>query len=354
MSQRRKFNSGFKFKVVVEALSERYTMQELARKHDLHPNQISSWKKEFLQKGADFFGKETPAEEKKEDVDKLYKVIGQQKMEIDFLSKIAKPDFGYITNFGKAHLEGFGGEEGVIKGKSELYDYLKKNEKTVFVNCDDKKQVELTEGIRKITFGSDPKAEFSFKFSKSINGNCPEIIYDSTHFKSQLTGDYNQSNLAAAIAIGLKFEVPIEDIKAAIEEYIPDNNRSQIIHQNDQKIILDAYNANPSSMQAALLNFSKMKGDKAIILGDMFELGDAAAKEHQAIIDLAEKLEFQTIFLIGKFFHQIAVNYKNIRSFENREAAEKYFSENPIQEKQLLIKGSRGMALEKLLEVFSS
>ncbi|MBA5628501.1 UDP-N-acetylmuramoyl-tripeptide--D-alanyl-D-alanine ligase [Moheibacter lacus] len=275
-------------------------------------------------------------------------------MEIDFLSKIAKPDFGYITNFGKAHLEGFGGEEGVIKGKSELYDYLKKNEKTVFVNCDDKKQVELTEGIRKITFGSDPKAEFSFKFSKSINGDCPEIIYDSTHFKSQLTGDYNQSNVAAAIAIGLKFEVPIEDIKAAIEEYIPDNNRSQIIHQNDLKIILDAYNANPSSMQAALLNFSKMKGDKAIILGDMFELGDAAAKEHQAIIDLAEKLEFQTIFLIGKFFHQIAVNYKNIRSFENRETAEKYFSENPIQEKQLLIKGSRGMALEKLLEIFSS
>lgn len=274
-------------------------------------------------------------------------------MEIDFLSNIAQPDFGYITNFGKAHLEGFGGEEGVIKGKSELYDYLRKNGKTVFVNCDDEKQIELTEDIRKITFGTHPKAEYTFSFSPALDGYCPEILYDSTHFKSQLAGEYNQSNVAAAIAIGLKFEVPIEDIKAAIEEYVPDNNRSQILDRNEQKIILDAYNANPSSMQAALMNFSKIEGEKAIVLGDMFELGEASEKEHKAIADLAQELGFESIYLIGKFFHQNSVsNNKNVKSFENREEAEKFFATHPIKEKQLLIKGSRGMALEKLLEVF--
>ncbi len=273
-------------------------------------------------------------------------------MEIDFLSQIAQPDFGYITNFGKAHLEGFGGEEGVVKGKSELYDYLRKNDKTVFVNCDDEKQVELTQDMRKITFGTNPKSEYPFSYSKTLNGFCPEIIYESTHIASQLAGEYNQSNLAAAIAIGLKFEVPVEDIKAAIEEYVPDNNRSQIIMRKEQKIIMDAYNANPSSMQAALHNFNKIEGEKAVILGDMFELGEASEKEHKIIADLAQELDFQSIYLIGKFFHQISVSNKNVKSFMSREEAENYFSKNPVLENQLLIKGSRGMALEKLLEVF--
>ncbi len=273
-------------------------------------------------------------------------------MEIDFLSQIAQPDFGYITNFGKAHLEGFKGEEGIIKGKSELYAYLRKNDKTVFVNSDDQKQVELTEGMRKITFGTNPKADYPFTYSKTLNGFCPEIIYESSHFSSQLAGEYNQSNLAAAIAIGLKFEVPIEDIKAAIEEYLPDNNRSQIITRTEQKIIMDAYNANPSSMQAALENFSKIEGEKAVILGDMFELGDASEKEHKMIANLAQELGFQSIYLIGKFFHQIHVSNKNVQSFMSREEAENYFKQNPVMENLLLIKGSRGMALEKLLEVF--
>ena len=273
-------------------------------------------------------------------------------MEIEFLTRIAQPDFGYITNFGKAHLEGFGGEEGVVKGKSELYNYLQEKDKFVFVNTDDEKQVELTKDIRKITFGTNPKADYHFTYSKSLNGFCPEIIYDSTHFSSQLAGEYNLSNLAAAIAIGLKFEVPIEDIQAAIQEYLPDNNRSQIIKRKNQKIIMDAYNANPSSMQAALQNFSKIRGKKAVILGDMFELGEVSEKEHQSIADLAQQLGFQSIYLIGKFFHQIPVSNNNIKSFSSRDEAEKYFAENGISEKHLLIKGSRGMALEKLLDVF--
>src|SRR5690606_7944426 len=118
-------------------------------------------------------------------------------MEIEFLTRIVQPGFGYITNFGKAHLEGFGGEEGVIKGKSELYNYLQENDKTVFVNMDDEKQVELIQDIRKITFATHPRADYQFTYSKSLNGLCPEIIYDSTHLSSQLAGDYNLSNLAA-------------------------------------------------------------------------------------------------------------------------------------------------------------
>lgn len=275
-------------------------------------------------------------------------------LEIDFLSNIVQPDFGYITNFGKAHLEGFGGEEGVIKGKSELYQYLEKNEKVAFVNCDDQQQAELTQNIRRITFGTDKDAEYQFKYNKTTEGSCDEIIYKSTSFLCNLVGEYNTYNVAAAIAIGLKFEVDVSDIKMAIEEYRSENNRSQIVELDSKKIILDAYNANPTSMQAALLNFSKFKEKKTVILGDMFELGTDSLKEHQQIFDLAQKLNFDKLYLIGDYFSKI--NYENsnenTKVFQNREEAEKFFSENKPQENLLLIKGSRGMALENLLDIF--
>ncbi len=274
-------------------------------------------------------------------------------MEIDFLSKITQPDFGYITNFGKAHLEGFGGIEGVIKGKSELYNHLREYSKTVFVNCDDEKQVELTADIRKITFGQNPQSKFTIKYSQSLNGHCPEIIYESTHICSQLVGEYNRSNVAAAMVIGLTFEVSLDLIKEAIEEYKSDNNRSQIILRNNQEILLDAYNANPTSMEAALQNFSKIKGEKAVILGDMFELGETSLSEHKHIADLAEKLGFNSIYLIGKNFSQsFKAERNNVKTFTDRTEAENYLAENLPAEKNLLIKGSRGMALEKLLDIF--
>ncbi|SMC49977.1 UDP-N-acetylmuramoyl-tripeptide--D-alanyl-D-alanine ligase [Moheibacter sediminis] len=271
--------------------------------------------------------------------------------EIEFLCEIAQPDFGYITNFGKAHLEGFGGIQGVIKGKSELYTYLKENQKTVFVNTDDSLQVELTKGLDRITFGTNDKTDYQFQVNENKSGNCPEIRYQGTSFQSKLVGNYNASNVAAAIAIGLKFEVPLECIKSGIENYQADNNRSQVINLKDKQIILDAYNANPSSMEAALLNFSKLKGEKTVILGDMFELGEETEKEHKRIADLAIELQFENIFLIGNYFSKIDSNgNENLAKFNSLELAEVYFKNFPIEDKTILIKGSRGMALEKVLE----
>lgn len=271
--------------------------------------------------------------------------------EIEFLCELAQPDFGYITNFGKAHLEGFGGIQGVIKGKSELYTYLKENNKAVFVNTDDPLQVELTKDLEKITFGTNENSDYKFEINESKSGNCPEIRLQGTSFQSKLVGNYNANNVAAAVAIGLKFEVPVECIKLGIENYQSDNNRSQVINLKDKQIILDAYNANPSSMEAALENFSKLKGEKTVILGDMFELGEESSKEHQRIADLALQLQFDNIFLIGNHFSKIdSDGNEKFTKFNSRELAEIYLKNFPIQDKIILVKGSRGMALEKILE----
>lgn len=272
--------------------------------------------------------------------------------EIEFLCEIAQPDYGYVTNFGRAHLEGFGGIEGVIKGKSELYTYLKKNKKTAFVNADDPLQVERTANLDRITFGSPENVDYKFQFNDNKIGHCPEVRHLGTSFQSQLIGNYNAHNVAAAIAIGLKFEVPLTDIKTGIETYQADNNRSQVIDSKGRKIILDAYNANPSSMEAALLNFSKLSGNKAVILGDMFELGEQSLQEHERIAELVKKLNFQQVILIGSQFNRIKFELrKDFTRFETREAAEAYLQKKPIAEKNILIKGSRAMALEKLLGV---
>lgn len=271
--------------------------------------------------------------------------------EIEFLCEIAEPDLGYITNFGKAHLEGFGGIEGVVQAKSELYNYLEKNDKIAFVNTDDSKQIQLTKNLKTIKFGSQNNADYQFKYLKNNNAKCPPIQYNSTIIQSELIGEYNLSNVAAAIAIGLHFKVDLHDIKAAIEAYTSGDNRSQLVNKNDYKIILDAYNANPSSMEVALKNFSSMNGEKAVVLGDMFELGDSSKIEHQNIADLAFKLKFNEIYLIGNHFHSIdKENLSNMKTFENREEAINYFTKHPIRSKTLLIKGSRGMQLEKIIE----
>ncbi|MBL87173.1 MAG: UDP-N-acetylmuramoyl-tripeptide--D-alanyl-D-alanine ligase [Winogradskyella sp.] len=269
--------------------------------------------------------------------------------EIEFLCTIAEPDFGLITNFGKAHLEGFGGEEGVIKGKSELYDYIKANEKIAFINSDDTKQVKQISNYQNIiTFGKAKENDCTVEFKSAdpfVNLN-----YKNIEIKSQLIGDYNYGNIAVAVAIGQHFNVPSENIKNAIESYQPNNNRSEIINKDSKKIILDAYNANPTSMLAALKNLKQLNADlKYLFLGDMFELGKEAEKEHQAIANFTEDNFDENIFLVGENFYKTTTksSTKKFKSFEDLKPLLKSLD---LSNSTVLIKGSRGMALERILE----
>ncbi|TDP57776.1 UDP-N-acetylmuramoyl-tripeptide--D-alanyl-D-alanine ligase [Flavobacterium dankookense] len=270
--------------------------------------------------------------------------------EIEFLCSIAKPDYGYITNFGKAHLEGFGGVEGVIKGKSEMYTYLQLNTKTAFVNLDDKIQEEKTSNIKRITFSQNNKA--TNLFIEKITANpFVEIKTLDTTINSHLIGLYNSNNINAAILIGKYFNVPTIEIKSAIESYIPENNRSQLLIKGTNEIILDAYNANPSSMKVALDNFIQLdKKNKLIIIGDMYELGEESISEHKAIVDfLSTNTDFECHFL-GKDFYTNAISKDNFRFYESFDAFSKQFDFLNCKEKTILIKGSRGMALERTLD----
>ena len=264
--------------------------------------------------------------------------------EIKFLCGISEPNFGYITNFGKAHLEGFGSVEGIIKGKSELYNFLRNTNGFAFLNEDDDIQLKQAAGISSITFNKN-----SIQF---IEANpFVKIQFNNTRIESKLIGKYNYTNIAAAITIGNYFKVSVENIKNAIENYIPTNNRSQIIEKGTSKIILDAYNANPTSMQAALENFNQLKdNNKIIFLGDMFELGKESKKEHQKIADLATSYNFEKVYLIGKAFS--TTNVKNAFVYDSFEAFKTSNQQFQFNKTTILIKGSRGMALERILDLF--
>ena len=273
--------------------------------------------------------------------------------EIEFLCEIAKPDFGYITNFGKAHLEGFGGVDGVIKGKSEMYTYLSAHHKTAFVNLNDPIQVDKTININSFTFGlNNENADVSID---SITANpFVEIVTNNTKITSHLIGLYNSNNINAAISIGVKFGVSLEDIKKAIEGFVPQNNRSQILIINSNEIILDAYNANPSSMSVALENFFQLENDNKIaILGDMFELGDESLMEHKSIVELVTTNNSVTTYFIGKDFYANKIENENCYFFISYEDFTEYFKEVKINHYLILIKGSRGMALERTLQLLS-
>ena len=266
--------------------------------------------------------------------------------EIETLSNIADPDYGYITNFGKAHLEGFKNLEGVIKGKSELYNHLINKSRLIFINNRDKKQVELTkEYSNKFTFG-EQNSDSIFSV-KSINPTI-NISIDNILIESNLFGQYNIDNIAAAICIGKYFNLDNENIKSGIERYIPENNRSQIIKKGSNKIILDAYNANPTSMQLALSSFNDMKeGKKIVFIGDMFELGENSHQMHQEIVYTVEKMNFDQTFIIGELFNK-TTHSSNIRSFKNLNDLKGNMDE--ISNSAILIKGSRGMKLENILD----
>ncbi|WP_445384234.1 UDP-N-acetylmuramoyl-tripeptide--D-alanyl-D-alanine ligase [Robiginitalea sp. IMCC44478] len=268
--------------------------------------------------------------------------------EIAFLSQLAQPDYGYITNFGKAHLEGFGGVQGVIKGKSELYTYLINHDKHVFINADDPIQLEKLQGYPKTIGFSQSQPEFEkIRFLKADPFVSFEV--EGETINTQLSGSYNFSNCAAAARIGTYFGVSTDDIKTAIQNYIPENNRSQLIKKNGVEIILDAYNANPSSMMAALEHFAGLKAARKVaILGDMFELGEDTASEHSAIARLAASKSFDALYLIGANFFNTRVNADHFKTFEEFAA---FLKDNPLKEgATVLIKGSRGMALERSLD----
>lgn len=265
--------------------------------------------------------------------------------EIELLCSLAEPNIGYITNFGKAHLEGFGGFEGVIKGKSELYDYLKENNQTILVNEADEIQREKTKNyLKKITFGAD---DSQYYFEKFIENNLVGITYKGQKIQSNLTGDYNFTNICAAVSLGLHFDIDFEEIKAAIENYKPTNMRSQVVEKNGKTLVLDTYNANPSSMALSLNNFSQFTGSKTVIIGDMLELGEESITEHQKIWELAQSLNLDEIITVGSIFKQVNPSEK---SFKNTDELIEYLKQNPLKNKNILLKGSRGIALEKVIE----
>ena len=265
--------------------------------------------------------------------------------EIKLLTDLINPDFGLITNFGKAHLEGFGSIEGVIKGKSELYDFLIKNDKKAFINNDDYIQNQFIGN--KISFSKEDKSNYIFKEVKDTN--YAGLNYNDFIVDSKLTGNYNYHNIAFATSIGLYFNISIEKIKEAISNYIPSNNRSQIIEKNNKLIILDAYNANPTSMISAINSLIEKQGKKSVILGDMFELGNQSEKEHHDLIDFCVKNNFENIFLIGNEFFKQKDKFEIPFFYKTKDELNKHIKKFPITSKYILIKGSRVMRMENLI-----
>ena len=272
--------------------------------------------------------------------------------EIAFLCELASPNYGIITNIGKAHLEGFGSLQGVIKAKSELYNSIKNNGGEIILNDDDKLLKELASGIRSFTYGTKSDANIT---AKIISSN-PTLIVDWKYkgnkytIHSHLYGQYNFPNIMAAIASGIFFGISPDAICKAIENYIPKNSRSQILKTKNNTILLDAYNANPVSMNGAIESFRELKAEKPLlILGDMFELGEDAELEHKQVINNLENTGFSEVFLVGSEFYKFSGNNK-FKYFEKTSDLKNWLESNKLKDYTILIKGSRGMKLEIILE----
>ena len=269
--------------------------------------------------------------------------------EIAGYCQYAMPTHGLITNIGKAHLEGFGGIENVKKGKGELFDYLKANDGVAFVNEDDAAVQSIAMGIaQKISYGKAGK-DISGRIIKS--DPFAQILLEGDHpleIKTKLAGGYNLPNVLAAVCIGRYFKIADERIVQSIEKYQPTNSRSQIIHQDGNTIILDAYNANPASMKAAIENFAGITGNKKILLlGSMMELGDDSPKEHAALIELIDHYQWDDVVLVGDNFNRLEHRYVKC---ENALAAREWLQKKQLSAAQILIKGSRSVQMEKVLE----
>ncbi len=272
--------------------------------------------------------------------------------EIKELCAIAEPDMGIITNIGKAHLEGFGGIKGVMKTKKELYDFIEKWGGCVFVNAQDELLMSLSENIKRVKYNAD-----SSTFKVEVAKISPNLVLsvasarEKSTIETRLIGEYNSTNVAAVLEIGHYLNIPFPEMKAALEAYVPSNNRSQMLQTTKNKVILDAYNANPASMTAAIDNFSKLEAQcKVVLLGAMKELGEYSVAEHEHLIKIVRKHHFQLSILVGKEFSFKAKKTDNMLFFDDTEALKSYLSTHPIEEATVLIKGSRSIKMEVLLD----
>jgi UDP-N-acetylmuramoyl-tripeptide--D-alanyl-D-alanine ligase len=275
--------------------------------------------------------------------------------EIKELCSIALPDYGLITSIGKAHLEGFGSFEGVIKAKSELYDHIRKAGGHLFVNGENDLLLGLSSGADRICYGGkngslvkgsiigmDPF--LSLNWEKTAGGK-KHIV------RSQLIGQYNFDNFLAAICVGLHFGVEEKQICEALESYVPSNNRSELRQTKHNTLILDAYNSNPSSLTAAIDNFAALEGqNKVVIVGDMLELGQESEGEHSRILSLLGSKKFAKVLLVGKEFQKVQAELEATYFSTSAEALE-WIRQHPFTGATILLKGSRGVGLEKLVEI---
>ncbi len=279
--------------------------------------------------------------------------------EIKQLAEIACPDYGIITNVGKAHLEGFGSFEGVKRTKKELYDYIFANGKEIFINKDNTELVEMAaeagfktaERMHQYSLSTNYNdcsiAGLVKSCSPFLNMECSIGTAGTVTINTQLVGSYNAENVLAAVAIGQYFKVENSHIKLGLENYVPQNNRSQLTITENNKLVVDAYNANPTSLRAAILNFAQMDiENKTLIIGDMLELGEQSEVEHQNIIDLLQQNKFRNVLLVGKEF---SGTRNPFHCFADVTELINYLEKQPIKKHFVLIKGSRGIKLEKVI-----
>lgn len=281
--------------------------------------------------------------------------------DIKELVDIALPDYGLITNVGKAHLLGFGSFEGVMNTKGELYDYLRRTSDKVFINVDNP---HLCRMASERNLQSDPERPYSLLIPYGVDYQKAKVLssdaehpflrieLDGKTIRTNLVGSYNADNVMAALAVGQYFGVSFEDAVNAIASYVPSNNRSQMTKTERNTLIVDAYNANPTSMAAALENFSNVSADNRIaMLGDMLELGEDSAAEHKAVIESALSRGFSKVFFVGNEFSAVSLASDEAVFFQTSDELAEYLKSNPVQGATVLIKGSRGTRMEKVIPV---
>ncbi len=280
--------------------------------------------------------------------------------DIEELCLIAEPDFGLITNIGKAHLEGMGGIEGVLKTKTEMYTWIRKVNGKIFLNSGQEKLVNAATGLAKVTYGSTGEEDVIGKVVNALPGVSlywqkafsTDEIEETGLVASNLPGQYNFENILAAICIGNHFGLSRAEIKKGVESYVPSNNRSEVVKKDTNTFIMDAYNANPSSMEVAVNNFKGYTGDNSIlILGEMRELGSGSEQEHRKLLEHVKRLDFSKVHLVGQGFQSLKGDY-DFSFYENTDKLLEQLKANPFENATVLVKGSRKNQLERVLEIF--
>ncbi|MBO7528884.1 MAG: UDP-N-acetylmuramoyl-tripeptide--D-alanyl-D-alanine ligase [Bacteroidales bacterium] len=268
--------------------------------------------------------------------------------DINELTGIGEPNYGMITNIGRAHLRDFGGYEGVIKTKNEMYQYIAAHKGLLFVNKDNELLMDLSKSINKVTYGTSNDADIQ---GKLLSANpYLSVEWNGKKIDTQLVGDYNFENVMAAICIGTYFNVAANDIVETLSSYRPTNNRSQVIETARNRVVMDAYNANPTSMSHSIKNFRNIcKSDNLLILGDMRELGNESEQEHKNILELLKELRFENVYLVGEEFQRVAKNSK-FSTFINVEELAQYLQQHPVSGRDILVKGSNSIHLNKIID----